>query len=66
MQERATELLEYVKSGIARGKDPTKMIQLELERAFIDGKREGIQEARKLIKEMTVHNQDALNKELSK
>ena len=52
MQERAIELLEYVKSGIARGIDPTKMIQLELEKAYIEGQQYQSERSREIIKEV--------------
>jgi hypothetical protein len=52
MQERAIELLEYVKSGIATGIDPTKMIQLELEKAYIEGQQYQSERSREIIKEV--------------
>jgi hypothetical protein len=52
MQERAIELLEYVKSGIATGIDPTKMIQLELEKAYIEGQQYQSERSKEIIKEV--------------
>ena len=52
MQERAIELLEYVKSGIARGVDPTEMIILLLEKTFTEGRLYQSERSKEIIKEV--------------
>ena len=52
MQERATELLEYVKSGIARGVDPTEMIILLLDKTFTEGRLYQSERSKEIIKEV--------------
>ena len=45
MQEKAIKILEYVKSGIAKGIDPTAYIRIELEKIFLAGKMKGVEDA---------------------
>ena len=52
MQERAIELLEYVKSGIARGVDPTEMIILLLDKTFTEGRVYQSERSKEIIKEV--------------
>jgi len=52
MQERAIELLEYVKSGIARGVDPTEMIILLLDKTFTEGRLYQSERSKEIIKEV--------------
>ena len=56
MQERATELLEYVKSGIARGVDPTEMIILLLDKTFTEGRLYQSERSKEIIKEVFDEN----------
>ena len=52
MQERAIELLEYVKSGIARGVDPTEMIILLLDKTFTEGRLYQSERSKEIINEV--------------
>jgi len=56
MQERAIELLEYVKSGIARGVDPTEMIILLLEKTFTEGRLYQSERSKEIINEVFDEN----------
>jgi hypothetical protein len=56
MQERAIELLEYVKSGIARGVDPTEMIILLLDKTFTEGRLYQSERSKEIIKEVFDEN----------
>jgi hypothetical protein len=52
MQERAAELLEYVKSGIEVGIDPTEMIIILLDKTFTEGRLYQSERSKEIIKEV--------------
>ena len=56
MQERAAELLEYVKSGIEVGIDPTEMIIILLDKTFTEGRLYQSERSKEIIKEVFDEN----------
>jgi len=56
MQERAIEIMEYVKSGIELGIDPTEMIIILLDKTFTEGRLYQSERSKEIIKEVFDEN----------